>query len=329
MFCIFATNRYDMADKKFPWGDKKRYNDFPSSFKRRFSERIQKISIDAGFTCPNRDGSKGVGGCTYCNNNSFNPAYCSPKKTVTEQISLGIDFFNTKYKAQQYLAYFQAYSNTYGPIEHLKEVYEEALAHEKVVGLVIGTRPDCVSDQLLDYLEILAKDYYISIEYGVESVNDDALESINRGHKYREAEKTILNSANRGIHIGAHLVNGLPFDTPETMVDHAITVSNLPIDTLKLHQLQILNNTVMASEYEQEPDKFYLFEMEEYLNFVVDVIERINPEVTLERFINQAPKGWLIAPKWGIKNFEFVDKLDKRLVERDTWQGRLYERKKD
>lgn len=313
-----------MTDKKFQWGNNKRYNDFPSSFKRRFSERIQKISIDAGFTCPNRDGSKGVGGCTYCNNNSFNPAYCSPKKTITEQISLGIDFFNTKYKAQYYLAYFQAYSNTYGAIDHLKQIYEEALSHEKVVGLVIGTRPDCVSDSLLSYLEELAKDYYISIEYGVESLNNSALESINRGHTYQEAEKTILRTSNRGIHIGAHLVNGLPFDTPQMMIDHAVKLSNLPIDTLKMHQLQILNNTTMAKEYEVEPEKFYLFEMDEYLDFVVDVIERINPKVTLERFINQAPKGWLIAPKWGVKNFEFVDKLDKKLVERDTWQGKLF-----
>ncbi len=316
-----------MTDKQFPWGKNKRYNDFPSSFKRRFSERIQKISIDAGFTCPNRDGSKGVGGCTYCNNNSFNPAYCSPKKSISEQILLGIDFFNAKYKAQYYLAYFQAYSNTYGHLDLLKKLYEEALSHDKVIGLVIGTRPDCVSESLLKYLEELAKDYYISIEYGVESVNDLALESINRGHTYREAEDTILKTANRGIHIGAHLVNGLPFDTPQMMVKHAIQLSNLPIDTLKLHQLQILNNTSMAKQYEEKPDQFYLFEMEEYLDFVVDVIEQINPNVTLERFINQAPKGWLIAPKWGIKNFEFVDKLDKKLVERDTWQGKLYQAK--
>lgn len=316
-----------MTDKQFPWGKNKRYNDFPSSFKKRFSERVQKISIDAGFTCPNRDGSKGVGGCSYCNNNSFNPAYCSPKKSISEQIRLGIDFFNTKYKAQSYLAYFQAYSNTYGHVDHLKKIYEEALSHEKVIGLVIGTRPDCVPESLLTYLEDLAKDYYISIEYGVESVNNLALEAINRGHTYQEAESTILKTANRGIHIGAHLVNGLPFDTPKMMIEHAVQLSNLPIDSLKLHQLQVLNDTSMAKQYQEKPEQFHLFEMEEYLDFVVDLIERINPNVSLDRFINQAPKGWLIAPKWGIKNFEFVDKLDKKLEGRDTWQGRLYETK--
>ncbi|MGQ1909286.1 TIGR01212 family radical SAM protein [Marinifilum sp. RC60d5] len=316
-----------MTDIIYPWGHSRRYNDFPSYFKSRFTERIQKVSIDAGFTCPNRDGSKGVGGCTYCNNNSFNPDYCSPKKTISQQINEGVDFFKAKYKSQKYLAYFQAYSNTYGSIDLIKRLYEEALSHEKVIGLVIGTRPDCVSNEVLDYLESLAKDHYIGVEYGVESANDEALKAINRGHTYAEAEATILNTAGRGIHIGAHLVNGLPFDSKEDMIAHAIRVSKLPVETLKLHQLQVLNHTRMAKEYEKEPDKFYLFEYEEYLEFIVDVIERINPDIMLERFLNQAPPGWLIAPKWGgVKNFEFINQLDKKLKERETWQGRLFEK---
>lgn len=315
-----------MTETNYPWGHNKRFNDFPSFFKRQFSERIQKVTIDAGFSCPNRDGSKGIGGCTYCNNNSFNPAYCSPKKSITQQINEGIDFFKAKYKTQQYLAYFQAYSNTYGSLDLLKRLYEEALSHEKVIGLVIGTRPDCVSDLLLDYLEELAKDHYVSIEYGVESCNDLALEAINRGHTYREAEETILRTSNRGIHIGAHLVNGLPFDTRQMMIEHAVRLSNLPIESLKLHQLQILNHTIMATQYEKEPGRFHLFEMEEYLDFIVDIIERINPHILLERFINQAPAGWLIAPRWGIKNYEFVNKLEQRLKDRDTFQGKLYDK---
>ena len=315
-----------MTNTTYPWGHERRYNDFPSYFKSRFSERIQKVSIDAGFTCPNRDGSKGIGGCTYCNNNSFNPDYCSPKKSITTQIQEGIDFFNAKYKSQKYLAYFQAYSNTYGHFDEIKALYEEALEHEKVIGLVIGTRPDCVSDDVLDYLEELAKDYYIGIEYGVESANDEALLAINRGHSYIEAERTIQRTANRGIHIGAHLVNGLPYDSKEDMLNHAIKLSKLPIETLKLHQLQILNNTQMAKEYEEDPQRFYLFELDEYLNFIVDIIERISPDVMLERFINQTPPGWLIAPKWGIKNYQFVNKLDNLLKERNTWQGRLFEK---
>lgn len=319
-------SKTNMQTEIYPWGHNKRYNDFPGFFKKKFSERIQKVTIDAGFTCPNRDGSKGKGGCTYCNNKSFNPAYCTPKESVTEQIEKGILFFASKYKTQKYLAYFQAFSNTYGELDLLKRLYEEALSHDKVIGLVIGTRPDCVSEPLLDYLESLAKDYYIAVEYGVESANNQALDAINRGHLYEEAEATILATANRGIHIGAHLVNGLPHDTVEMMLEHAIRLSNLPIETLKLHQLQILNHTAMAKEYELEPKRFHLFELQEYIDFVIDVMERMNPEVMLDRFVNQAPPGWLIAPKWGIKNYQFVAKLDKRLEERATWQGRLYKK---
>jgi hypothetical protein len=309
-----------------PWGHKGRYNDFSSYFKIHFSERIQKVSIDAGFTCPNRDGNKGIGGCTYCNNNSFNPDYCSPRKTITEQVNQGIEFFKSKYKTQKYLAYFQAYSNTYGHIDKIKKLYNEALSHEKVIGLVIGTRPDCVSNEVLDFLEELASKYYIAVEYGVESANDNALIAINRGHTYHEAEQTILRTANRGIHIGVHLVNGLPNDSKQDMLNHAIKLSKLPIETLKLHQLQILNNTQMAKEFQQNPDRFYLFEMDEYLDFVIDVIERVNPDVMLDRFINQAPPGWLIAPKWGIKNYQFVNKLNNLLEQKNTWQGRLFEK---
>jgi len=309
----------------YPWGHKKRYNDFSSYFKSIHNERVQKVSIDAGFTCPNRDGRKSYGGCTYCINKSFSPSYCSSGKTVSEQINEGIDFFKAKYKTQKYLAYFQSYSNTYAPIDILKNLYYEALSHPKVIGLVIATRPDCVNDEILDYLEILAKDYYIVIEYGVESCNDKALEYMNRGHLYAEAKEAILKTANRGIHIGAHLVMGLAFDTYETMIDNAIELSRLPIETLKMHQLQILKDTVAAKQYSEDPAQFTMFTAEAYIDFVVDVIERINPHVYLERFINQAPKGMIIAPNWnGMKNFEFIAKVEKKLEDRDTYQGRLY-----
>lgn len=309
----------------YKWGHDKRYNDFSSYFKKTFSERVQKVSIDAGFTCPNRDGKKGVGGCTYCINESFNPSYCTPEKSVTKQIEEGIAFFNAKYKAQQYLAYFQAYTNTYAPIEILKQLYSEALAHPRVIGIVVATRPDCVNDEILDYLEELAKDYYIVIEYGVESCNDEALKFMNRGHLYAEAEAAILKTAGRGIHIGAHLVMGLAYDSYDSMIDNAVRLSKLPIETLKLHQLQILEKTVMAKQYKENPDLFTVFTLDEYISFVVDVIERINPDVYLERFINQAPKEWIIAPKWGgVKNFEFIAKVEKLLKERDTYQGKLY-----
>ncbi|MGB5988422.1 MAG: TIGR01212 family radical SAM protein [Marinifilaceae bacterium] len=309
----------------YKWGHDKRYNDFSSYFKRIFSERVQKVSIDAGFTCPNRDGKKSVGGCTYCINESFNPSYCTPEKSVTRQIEDGIAFFNEKYKAQKYLAYFQAYSNTYAPIEVLKELYSEALKHQKVIGIVVATRPDCVNDEILEYLEELAKDYYVVIEYGIESCNDKALEFMNRGHVYAEAEEAILKTAGRGIHIGAHLVMGLAFDDYDTMLENAVKVSKLPIETLKLHQLQVLEKTMMAKQYRENPDLFTMFTLDGYLDFLVDVIERINPDVYLERFINQAPKDMIIAPKWGgVKNFEFIAKVEKGLKARDTYQGKLY-----
>lgn len=309
----------------YKWGHEKRYNDFSSYFKRKFEERVQKVSIDAGFTCPNRDGSKSVGGCTYCINDSFNPSYCTPEKSVSRQIEEGIAFFNEKYKAQKYLAYFQAYTNTYAPIEILKQLYSEALQHPKVIGLVIATRPDCITDEILDYLEDLAKEYYIVIEYGVESCNNKALNFMNRGHSYEEAELSIQKTAGRGIHIGAHLVMGLAYDDYNTMIDNAVKLSRLPIETLKLHQLQILEKTVMANQYRESPNLFTMFTLDEYLKFVVDLIERINPDVYLERFINQAPKEWIVAPQWGgVKNFEFIAKVEKLLKERNTYQGRLY-----
>lgn len=302
----------------------KRYHDFPSFFKTLFSERVQKLSIDGGFSCPNRDGKKGVGGCTYCNNRSFNPEYCRAAVSVTKQIEDGRLFFARKYTGQKYLAYFQAYSNTYAPLEILKAKYEEALACPDIVGLVIGTRPDAVDPEVLDYIGELARKYYVCIEYGVESANDGILMNINRGHTFSEAEKAIKMTAARGIHIGAHLIFGLPGESYESMLDGAVRLCDLPIDVLKLHQLQIIRGTRMADDYFSDPSAFRLYSLEEYLDFVVDVIEHIRPDVYLERFVNQAPEEYLIAPKWGVKNFEFVAKLNKRLEERDAWQGRKY-----
>ena len=243
---------------------------------------------------------------------------------MTKQIEDGRLFFARKYTGQKYLAYFQAYSNTYAPLEILKAKYEEALACPDIVGLVIGTRPDAVDPEVLDYIGELARKYYVCIEYGVESANDGILMNINRGHTFSEAEKAIKMTAARGIHIDAHLIFGLPGESYESMLDGAVRLCDLPIDVLKLHQLQIIRGTRMADDYFSDPSAFRLYSLEEYLDFVVDVIEHIRPDVYLERFVNQAPEEYLIAPKWGVKNFEFVAKLNKRLEERDAWQGRKY-----
>lgn len=303
--------------------EQRRYHDFPSFCRKVFGERVQKLSIDGGFTCPNRDGKKGSGGCTFCNNESFNPDYCRSVQGISRQIDEGVRFFQAKYQGQKYLAYFQAYSNTYASLQVLRERYEEALAHPQVAGLVLATRPDVIENEVLDYLEGLARRYYVCIEYGVESANDEVLRRVNRGHTFAEAEDAIRRTAGRGIYIGAHLIFGLPGESRDSMLDGAVRLGCLPIDILKLHQLQIIRGTRMAEEYLRSPELFRLYSLDEYLDFVVDVIGRMRPEVYLERFVNQAPAEYLIAPKWGIKNYEFVAKLDKRLREREMWQGKL------
>lgn len=301
-----------------------RYLNYNTALKEEFSERIQKISINAGFTCPNRDGVKGKGGCTYCNNQTFVPNYCKPTKSIKQQVEEGIAFFSHKYQSQKYFAYFQSYTNTYAPLESLTQLYEEALAHPAVAGLVVGTRPDCISDELLDYFAKLSKEKYVMIEYGVESTREDTLTFINRGHTFVDAQRAIEETAKRGIHTGAHLILGLPFESREIMLNHATNLSKLPLTILKLHQLQIIKGTKMAKQFNEHPEWFQLMSVEEYIELVVDFLEILNPNIAIERFISQSPKEWLVAPNWGLKNFEFTHKIEKRLKERDTWQGKYF-----
>jgi len=303
-----------------------RYLNYNQVMKTEFTERIQKISINAGFTCPNRDGSKGRGGCTYCNNQTFSPEYCKPIKTVTQQIEEGINFFKHKYQTQFYLAYFQSYTNTYDALDKLVAIYEEALSHPQVKGIVVGTRPDCVNDELLDYFAELSKKVYVMIEYGIESTNDKTLEFINRGHDYACAETAIRATAERGIRTGAHMILGLPHESRETILSHADKLSHLPLTALKIHQLQLVRGTVMAKQFAEHPDWFNLYTAAEYIDLAIDFIERLNPEIAIERFISQSPPKFLIAPEWGLKNFEFAVKLEKRIEQRNTWQGKLFSR---
>ncbi|MGQ7869496.1 TIGR01212 family radical SAM protein [Sunxiuqinia sp. sy24] len=314
-----------MTEQNFPWGHAKRFNDFPTYFKNMFDGRVQKVAVDAGFTCPNRDGTKARSGCSYCNNKSFQPDYCGPEKSIAEQLQQGIGFYSRKYPAMRYLAYFQAYSNTYADLVVLKARYEEALAHPQIIGLVLGTRPDCVDAEVLDYLAELAHDYYVMVEYGVESVQDETLERINRGHQFAQARWAIEQTASRGIHSCAHLILGFPGETRDDLLNQARVISQLPVENLKLHQLQIHKGTQMAVEFARQPEDFGLFSAEEYVEFIVDYLELLNPKIVVERFVSQTSQSMLIAPKWGLKNFEFVAKVEKRLDERQTWQGRLYE----
>jgi len=303
----------------------KRYLDFSSFIKLNFGERVQKISLDIGFSCPNRDGSKGVGGCTYCNNNTFNPDYCEPQKSVKTQLEQGIEFFSRKGKNNKFLAYFQAYTNTYSDFESLKQLYLEALSVPKVVGLVIGTRPDCISEKVIDFLDELSKTYFISLEFGVESTNEKTLLQVNRCHTFEETKTTFNLCKNKGFHLGAHIILGLPGESEADLMNHALEISKLPINTLKLHHLQIVKNSVMAVQYKRNPENFNLFTAENYINFISDFITHVRPDIIIERFISEAPKELLIAPKWGgLKNFEIVAKIDKNLQDKNLWQGKNY-----
>ncbi len=300
------------------------YNDFPSFLRKHFPYKVQKISINAGFTCPNRDGRTGYGGCTYCNNQTFNPDYCRTEKSIAQQLEEGKRFFAYKYPQMKYLAYFQAYTNTYDELEVLKRKYEEALAVEDVVGLVIGTRPDCMPDALLHYLEELNKETFLLVEYGIESCNDETLHRINRGHTFRTTQETVERTAACGILTGGHVILGLPGERHDDLVKQATTLSHLPLTTLKMHQLQLIRGTRMATEYERCPQEFHLFDVDEYIALVIDYVEHLRPDLVLERFLSQSPKELLLAPDWGLKNYEFNHRLQKRMKERGAYQGRRY-----
>lgn len=299
------------------------YNDYGAWMRRQFPFRVQKISIDAGFSCPNRDGHISHGGCTFCDNRTFNPSYCQPSKSITEQITEGKEFFRHKYPDMKYLAYFQAFSNTYATLDTLQRRYEEALSAEDVVGIVIGTRPDCVSDEILNYLESLNQQTFMIVEYGIESVSDDTLRRVNRGHNFECSRRAIIETHNRGILTGAHIILGLPDESAEDNVRQANIISALPIDILKLHQLQIIRGTQLAAEYERQP--FNLYTADEYIDLCRRYIERLRPDMVLERFVSQSPKELLVAPKWGLKNYEFANRFVNYMKRMDSWQGKYAE----
>ncbi|WP_337745941.1 TIGR01212 family radical SAM protein [Hallella sp.] len=289
------------------------YKDYSHWIREQFPFRVQKISVDAAFSCPNRDGRLSLGGCTFCDNKTFNPSYCDRGKSITRQLEEGKAFFAKKYPEMKYLAYFQAYSNTYAPLEELKRKYEDALAVDDVVGLVIGTRPDCVSDEALDYLQQLNQRTFLIVEYGIESANDNTLRRINRGHTFDCSRQAIIKAHQRGIITCGHIILGLPGEDEEEMLHQASTISQLPLDILKLHQLQIIKGTPLAKEYEAHP--FHVFSAEEYVNLVIRYVSQLRNDLVLERFVSQSPPNMVIAPKWGLKNHEFTDLLNKRIRE--------------
>ena len=331
-----------MGYEDYGFPDGKRYNSFVGYFKRKYGERLQKIVLDAGFTCPNRDGKVGRGGCTYCDNAAFHPSYSTAGKSLHQQLDEGIEFHKVRYRTtEHYLAYFQSFSNTYASLERLKTLYEEALRHPDVVGLVIGTRPDCVDERKLDYLAELArgnvlKDWtrslsdgrertapIIIVEYGIESCYDQTLVRINRGHDFETARVSVQMTADRGLDVGVHFILGLPGETRQMMLDSCKLINALPIRSVKFHQLQIVKGTRMEKEYAEHPQDFERFSLEDYLDFFVDMLERLRPDLFIERFVGEVPPRFVNETPWGlIRNVELLRLLEKRLQERDSWQGK-------
>ena len=313
----------------YPWGDNRRFNSYSSYMTREFGGRVQKISIDAGFTCPNRDGSIGTGGCTFCCNDAFNPSYCQAQKSIRQQIEEGIQFHQKRYRrANSYLAYFQAYSNTYKPVAELERLYREALSAPNVIGLVIGTRPDCINKEVLEMLQHLVDTPTkptIIIELGIESVCDSTLMRVNRGHDFATARKAVNMVHDCGFHCGGHLIFGLPGETREMMLHTADIISRLPLTTVKFHQLQIFKGTRLADEYLTNPSDFHLFTLEDYIEFVIDFIERLKPDMVIERFAGEVPPRYLVSKPWlNLRYDQVLSLIEKRLEERDTYQGKYY-----
>lgn len=300
--------------------ERKPYNDYSSWMQHFFPFKVQKISVDAGFSCPNRDGTVSTGGCSFCNNRSFNPSYCNGAKSVTQQIEEGKNFFSHKYPQMKYIAYFQAFSNTYSSLERLKAIYEEALSVDGVVGIIIGTRPDCIDDEKIEYLKKLSERTFVMLEYGIESVNDSVLKAVNRGHTFEQSRSAVEKTHQAGILCGAHIILGLPGESREMIIKSAKTISALPLDILKIHQLQILKGTALAKSAEH----IHTLSLDEYIELLADFIEHLRPTLVLERFVSQSPADMLIAPKWGLKNYEFTHKLLRYMQEHGMAQGNKF-----
>lgn len=309
----------------YPWKTKRRFNAAPDHFRKHFGTRVQKVALDAGFTCPNRDGTVGYGGCAYCSNDAFNPSYCVPDKSITQQIQEGIEFHERRYRsAQKYLAYFQAYSNTYASLDKLKSLYSEALADQRIFGLIIGTRPDCIDREKLEYLGELSKRYYVAIEYGIETINDKTLKAINRGHTFQQAIDALKLTSEYKLNAGAHFIFGLPGENRQDMMDSVDIISTLPLQSVKLHQLQIIRNTRYEKEFRDDPSKFDLFTMEEYIGFIAGFLSRLNPEIVIERLAGETQPRNMISPNWGPRYDQIVQRIEKRMEEEDLWQGKFY-----
>jgi len=315
----------EKKDVSFPWGTSRRYNSYGDFLRKTFRGRVQKISIDAGFTCPNRDGTKGTGGCIFCDNRAFSPPYCNPYKGITGQLREGIAFFNKRYnRTKGYLAYFQSFSSTYADLGKLQNICHEALAFPGVKGIIVGTRPDCIDMKKIEFLSRLREKHFIAIEYGIESCYDHTLKRINRGHTFSDSVKAVNMTSQANIHTTAHLIFGLPGETPEDMLKEAEIISELPLNSIKFHQLQILKGTIAERQFFKNPGEFKIFTVGEYIDFIVAFLEHLNPRIAIERFIGEVPVEMLAVSPWSNTPSEFINSgIEKRMEQLNTWQGKL------
>ena len=308
-----------------------RYKSFTGYFIHKYGARLQKVVVDAGFSCPNRDGTAGTGGCTYCDNRAFHPGYSTPDKSLILQIDQGIEFHRVRYrKAGGYLAYFQPYSNTHAPLEDLRRIYRPALEDPRISGIVVATRPDCIDKGKLEYFRELSQEKIVMLEYGVESCYNRTLQRINRCHTWEQSALAIRDTAAQGLHTGVHMIFGLPGESREEMLAQAALLNELPVTSLKLHQLQIVKGTPMEKEFAQNPADFVTFTLDQYLDFIIDFLERLRPDIFIERVAGEVPPRFVHSNPWGlIRNVEILRLLEKRLEERQTFQGALYVNPKD
>jgi len=309
----------------YPWGTDRRFNAYSDYFRKEYGERVQKITINAGFTCPNRDGKVGRGGCTFCDNRAFNPSYDDAHTSVSEQIKKGMEFHKKRYRrATSYLAYFQAFSNTYADLAHLQKLYEEALSVPQVRGIVVGTRPDCVDEEMLDYFAELSKRCHLVLEYGIESMLNNTLLRVNRGHDVEKSRWAVEETARRGIHVGGHLIIGLPGEKRSDYLDMAMELADWPLDSVKFHQLQLIKGTAMAREFEKNPEGFPSFAMEDYLELMMEIVELLPPRLVIERIAGEVIPGMGLREGWGIRYDGVLKAFEKLLEENDSWQGKKF-----
>ena len=314
----------------YPWGTERRINAYSDYFRNLYGTRVQKLSVDAGFTCPNRDGSCGTGGCTFCNNNAFTPAYNDGNRAIAWQISQGMEFHRARYrKATKFLAYFQSYSNTYADLDSLRAVYQQALEIPGIVGIVVGTRPDCVDAEKLDYFAELSRKCHVVLEYGLESLRDDTLERVNRGHSVEVSARAVRETAQRGIITGGHMIIGLPGETRDDYLEMARELSTWPLNNIKYHQLQVIHGTAMAREYKERPEDFPWFSLEEYLELMMELISYLNPSFVVERVAGEVMPGMAARDGWGVRYDEVLKRFEALLEQHDVWQGKNFKEEEE